>query len=114
MNLSDIIALAKQGYKPDDIKELIALSKEDEKESNESKATENSTDGAEGEPEEQTVEGTTTEDSTDNVDYKKLYEESQKKIEALQKENVNKDLSEGGTRTPSDEEILKELAREFM
>lgn len=104
MNLTDIISLAKQGYKPDDIKELIALSKEDEKESNESKATENSTDGAEGEPEE----------SIDNVDYKKLYEESQKKIEALQKENVNKDLSEGGTRTPSDEDILRELAREFM
>ena len=28
MNLSDIIALAKQGYKPQDIKELIALADE--------------------------------------------------------------------------------------
>ena len=31
MNLSDIIALAKQGYKPSDIRELIALGNEQEK-----------------------------------------------------------------------------------
>ena len=31
MNLSDIIALAKQGYKPADIRELIALGNEQEK-----------------------------------------------------------------------------------
>ena len=30
MNLSDIIALAKQGYKPADIRELIALGNEQE------------------------------------------------------------------------------------
>ena len=30
MNLSDIIALAKQGYKPSDIRELIALGNEQE------------------------------------------------------------------------------------
>ena len=32
MNLKDIIELAKQGYKPSDIKELIALSQEQEQE----------------------------------------------------------------------------------
>ena len=31
MNIADIIALAKQGYKKDDIKELIALAEETEK-----------------------------------------------------------------------------------
>ena len=30
MNLKDIIELAKQGYKPSDIKELIALSKDND------------------------------------------------------------------------------------
>lgn len=40
MNLKDIIDLAKQGYKPNDIKELIALSKEQDQEREQEKEQE--------------------------------------------------------------------------
>lgn len=94
MNISDIIALAKNGYKPNDIRELIELSKV------------GIDSDVSGEPD---VAPETSEDEDNKpIDYKSLYEESIKEIENIkasnkkladdlkkaQKDNSNKDISD--------------------
>lgn len=104
MNIADIIALAKQGYKPNDIKELLAIAEvsEQKTEAPEVPAVE---------PEQ------TAEDQEKPVDYKILYEQQQAEIEKLkadnkkvsddliqaQKDNINQDISGLNTiETPID------------
>lgn len=92
LSISDIVALAKAGYKPGDVKELITLSKDEPKD----EPKEEPKDIPKDEPKEEPKE--------DNIDYKKLYEDA---IKA----NINKDLS---INDKSDEDIIADLARSFM
>ena len=117
MNLTDIVALAKQGYKPSDIKELLDLvsSKEEkpkeEKDIQEEK-TEQHEDGKE-QPDE--APKNSTEDSSDNtnvIDYKKKIAELEEKVKSLQSANVHKDNSD--SKQESDEDILNDITRSFM
>ena len=78
MKFSDIIDLAKAGYKTSDIKELLQLQEPDDKKEPE---------GSEGKKNE-----------PDPIDYKKLYEDEKKKLEELQNKN---------SREPIDPEPLK-------
>lgn len=111
MKLEDIIALAKQGYKPSDIKELISLAAENP---DESKGTDSSDEPEQGEPEDEKPEGTAgTDADPDDIDYKKLYEDSQNRIKELQAKNANKDLS-GAASEKSEQEILNDIVRDFM
>lgn len=105
MKLEDIIALAKQGYKPSDIKELIELSKEDTPEDvNQGEALE---DAAESEQTTQEIsKPTETPESVETIDYKKLYEEEHSKLLNAQKNNTNQNMA-GDEK--SDEEVLYEL-----
>lgn len=117
MKLEDIIALAKQGYKPSDIRELIELAN--------TQGQEESTAGEQGEDahsEDAESEHATDGDNptgenagaNDNaVDYKALYEESQKKLQLAQQANTRKDMSDSAD-SKSDEDLLNELARSFM
>lgn len=116
MNLNDIIALAKQGYKPSDIKELISLS-------------EMSNGAVETPPEETRTEeppvdepnaenDTTTPENEPMVDYKKLYEESQSQIsemktqiEKIQKDNTRQNMQGD---TPSAQDTLNDIVKSFM
>lgn len=82
MKLSDILELAKNGYKASDIKELIELA--------DSKA-----DDAEDEHKEDTEEI----QPEDKTDYKALYEESQTRLKKLQAEN-RRDQSGHTEKTP--------------
>ena len=78
MKFSDINALAKAGYKPSDIKELLQLK---EPEGNE---------GKDKEP-----EGNKGKDKEDApIDYKKLYEEEKKLREELQNKNSKEPIKE--------------------
>lgn len=99
MKIADIIALAKSGYKVDEIKELMKLGEEEPKEPEE-------------DPEEPKEEPKEHEEK-DDTDYKKLYEESQNTIKKLQKQNVKKDIK-GGTDEKTDTQIVEELVRSFM
>lgn len=94
MNIADILSLAKQGYKPSDIKELIELA-------NAAEQVPVITETAEPDIE--------TADDPDNkpVDYKALYEAQSEELNKLkadnkkanedlkqaQKDNINKDVS---------------------
>lgn len=117
MKLTDIIELAKQGYKPSDIKELISLSTEQVTDSpstsqgdNNSQQTEtqqNETRQEEDKPTDQLAD-----DKQAGVDYKLLYEESQKKLAELQQKNTQKNIKDENQST--DEELVADIFKSFM
>lgn len=113
MNLSDIIALAKAGYKFSEVKELMSMADVESKDTavasnklldteTKDKAVDDKTKTVEtpkAEPkpskpdEKDEPDETVTKDKTDTTDYKKLYEEAQEKIKNIQKENRSADIS---------------------
>ena len=116
MNIMDIVALARQGFTPADIKELIAASDSsgDLIEEGEQKTSEE--DQVKDEPET---------DPESAVDYKAKYEELEKRFSELQKEssethnklqkaqehNVTKQIT-GDTET--DSKVITDFVRSFM
>lgn len=94
MNLKDVIDLAKAGYKPADIRELVEIAKESKE--------------VKDEPEEPEKEP----DPEPAIDYKKLYEESQAKLSQAQKSNAKKTISKPEEKT--DEDVFKEFCVSFM
>ena len=108
VSLSDLITLAKAGYTPGQVKELMTL---DVKAETEAKAEEQqAAAGAKDEPKpvgaeaEKPSENGQPADAQDPVDYKALYEKAKADLDAAQKANINKDA---GAQTPEDPE--KEL-----
>lgn len=111
MNLNDIIALAKQGYKPADIKELLTLADDQEPE----KSTPEVKDDGDSVPDDDPKAQDPSEpvkSEPEAVDYKKLYEEEKSKLEKLQKENINKNMDDGHKQSIDD--ILANAVRGFM
>lgn len=112
MTLNDFITLAKQGYKPADIKELIQMSEgRDDAPQVEQSAISTQLENSESENapiEENTDQAPEAEQS---VDYKKLYEEEKKKVETIQQSNVKKNIQ--GNET-SDIDVFNALAKSFM
>ena len=122
-NLDDIIELAKQGYKPADIKELIELSKsegtkpEDKKPEDDQKKEQPKEEKPEDDQKKEQPKGKKPEDDT--VDYKEkvtqLEGELQKTKELLQKlqtKNAKKDAS--GSEEKTDAEVFTEAMKSFM
>ena len=97
MKFSDILALAKNGYSPKDIKDLLALSDPDE---------------PKPEPEPQPEPEPEPQPEPDPEDKDKKIIDLEKKIAELQKLNTTKDLSD--KKPKSDDDIFKELMKEFM
>ena len=113
MNLMDIIELAKQGYKPSDIKELLNLSIPEPVPGEGAQKTEDA------KPPQVKPEGNDAGvDDSDN--YKQMYEDLKAKNEELekslkdaQKSNTSKDVS--GNEKPEDfENTLNEWVKSFM
>lgn len=114
LNLNDIIALAKQGYKPADVKELIELSKTAEASEDDQ---EQPKDIPEDVPEEK--EAPKEEEKKDDadeaakiVDYKKKAEELEKKISELQKANTKQNADKSDHK--SDAELFADVMKSFM
>lgn len=120
MNLSDIIALAKQGYKPSDIRELIALGNEQEKKQPDPQpdpepttppapvtepAPEQEAATAERPPE---AAGTAADKNTSDPQIEDL----KRQIAELQAANARRGQPDGGQK--SNEEILAEMAKGFV
>ena len=101
IKFSDIIALAKSGYTVSDVKELMQLS-ETPSNNDETEAPQDNTEPAAEDPEEKEAE---------EVDYKTLYEQEQEKVKRLQAVNRNQNAQ---TNEKTDQEILMDLARDFM
>ena len=104
MKFEDLIAFAKDGYKPADVKELLEMQIESNQPDPEPEPT--------PEPEPEPTPEPEPEPEPE-PDYKKLYEESQVKLKEAQKANVNRDVSNSGDNS-SDEDIVNDLFRSFM
>lgn len=122
MSLADIITLAKQGYKPSDIKELIELSKSSEEGSPEKETVNEDSKGEDQYNSNQPIikneekSNTTTDDPTEDekiVDYKKKVEELEKQIVDLQKKAAHEKIADTSPEKTS-EEVFLEAARKFM
>lgn len=106
--LSDIATLAKEGYKPQDVKDILTLSKSQENLSSEAQPTEitpaSVTDTEVITESEKPVETSTKEieQPTSEPDYKALYEAEQEKVKALQIKNNNADVSQNVTVKEND------------
>lgn len=100
IKFSDIIALAKSGYTVSDVKELMQLSETPS--NDETEAPQDEQEPAAEDPEEPEQE---------EVDYKTLYEQEQEKVKRLQAVNRNQNAQ---TNEKTDQEILMDLARDFM
>ncbi len=118
LNLTDIVALAKQGYKPNDIKELIELTKEAPAEvpSEVQPTTEEAP--AEIKPTEDNQKDGVA--SSDQLDYKEEVEklkaqlqETENKLSKLQKENVRRNADTDENKQ-SDAEAFADVMKEFM
>lgn len=114
LSIKDIVDLAKAGYSVSDVKELISLSKEDEK----TDPVPDDTPGQEGDSNENSPkdakESPSQEDPKDEEpDYKTLYEKSQKELKEAQKANRNKDRSSEDDYK-SDEDMFKDLVSHFI
>ena len=110
MNIADIIALAKQGYKPSDIKELIAMA-EPEKPID-PPAQDPTTEPPEGPAQEKpedapNASATVPKESTQPEQMKAL----EKKIEELQEQNRRQDVS---TETPDPQIQVNDMVAGFM
>lgn len=118
LKLDDIVALAKQGYKPSDIKELIELSKTSEASTEELPETEEKLQKPEEElqkPEENKApsQGIIKEAPEETVvDYKQKYEELEAKLSELQKANTRKNIAD--TDSKSDSDVVADLMKSFM
>lgn len=112
MTIGDIVALAKAGYKPADVKELIEMTKEEKKDiadTSNSAIDDSSEPAAEVSP----SASAAPEEPEDDTDYKALYEQAKKDLATAQKENVTKDIS-SAEDDQSDADIIKDLIKEFM
>lgn len=113
MNLIDIIALAKAGYKKADIDELLAVPVDEPEPLPAAPDSTVRADGPEGGPE------PSPEDSPQEPDYRMLYDDIQKELEkvrqdlkAAQEKNITKDLS--GQAGPDPMKELEDVFRSYM
>lgn len=120
MKLGDIIALAKLGYKKEDIQELISLA--DTAADPDSTEPENGPeDVPAGEPEERSPEPDkepekTADDHTNEqiTALQNQISDLKKQLDNAQKQNINKNNSGSGPDRPSDQDILNDVMRNFM
>lgn len=122
MNLSDIIALAKQGYKPSDIRELIALGNEQEhkqKQPDPQPDPEPTTPPAPvTEPAREQEAGTAERPPEEAVDMADKntpdpqIEALKRQIAELQAANARRGQPDGGQKSNAD--ILAEMAKNFV
>lgn len=110
MKFTDIIALAKQGFTPADIREFMAIDipAEDQKTDPAEKPAEDKEETAEEKPAEDQKEDP-AEDQTEAVDYKKLYEEERAK---RQTDAAKKDM--GIDQEKTEEDILLDIAKMYV
>lgn len=112
IGIMDVLAFAKAGYTPKDVKEIMALSDSSEE------VAENATKEI-AEPEEQKAPEEPAKTETDAPDYKKMFEELQKKneelnakLDAAQKANINADVSNENKKDTST--IINDIFREVL
>jgi molecular chaperone GrpE (heat shock protein) len=122
LNLTDIVALAKQGYKPNDIKELIELTKEAPEGNPEDQEKQPKPEEPEKPSEDKPLEDNKKDGaaSSDQLNYKEEVEklkaqlqETENKLSKLQKENVRR-RADPDKPEKSDAEAFADVMKSFM
>jgi len=111
VKIADIIDLAKQGYKPADIRELSTIAEETSGKPDESAPDPGPAQAMEPAAEEPAAEGQRPAQTDDRTDAKII--ELENKIKGLQAENTRRPRPEEPQKK-SDEDILKDMVRRFM
>ena len=115
ITIKDIVELAKAGYKPNEVKELIELSKSEDTASDMPEIR-CDTPAQEGEAAKSPVsneDASPSQEQDPEPDYKALYEKSRIELAEAQKANLKKDISSEEDNR-SDEDIFIGLVKEFM
>ena len=112
MKFEDLVAFAKAGYTPAQVKELLEYEVEEEQQEPESKEPEPNQEiqPDEGEPESESESQTDV--SLEINKLKKELEETKAALKDAQADNVAKDAS--NVKTETDEDIVNDLFRSFM
>ena len=117
VSLADLITLAKAGYTPGQVKELIALSEkepEGTKPEEQQKATAPTSEAAtaSAEPVKASENAAQPEEpKKEEIDYKSLYEKSQEDLKQAQAVNRSKDLS---SHLPDPQSELKDIFGSYI
>lgn len=115
LSITDIVALARAGYKPADVKELITLSEKvtepipEEQQAATAPTSEETTESAE--PEKAPENAEKDPEPEKMVNYKELYEKSQNDLKAAQEANRKQDAS-GNAKDPSED--LKSIIASYL
>lgn len=110
MKFSDIVELAKQGYTPKDIKDLMNLSDDQGTDEDADQKTQDNAPGdSDAEPEAQPE----PEADADDLDYKSMYEAEKEKTAKLQKLVLSADMSDRENKK-SDADIFADVMKSFM
>lgn len=107
LSLKDIVDLAKAGYKPADVKELIELTQAQVTEPTAEPVTEPATEPV-AEPVTEPATEPVTEPTPEQLENEKL----KKQIEELQLANTRKPVQQPDK--PSDEEVISDFVKSFM
>lgn len=116
VSISDLIALAKAGYTPANVKEILTLSEKAEQPKPEEQQTATAptveATTASAEPIKATEnEAPAVEPKKEEIDYKELYEKSQEDLKKAQAQNRGADASQNGTDPVTD---LKSVISSFF
>ena len=111
LSIKDVVDLAKAGYKPADVKELMELSKTSDAQVPDAQPPQADQTVSQPQPEPAQADNAASaapkesEPTATEPDYKALYEAEKEKVNSLQKINTNADVS-----GPSEAEILSSLS----
>lgn len=112
--ITDIIAFAKAGWSPADVKQTIELANKMEQDDNSPEVKDSAVPvQAEHDDAEKPAAAAEPDAQADAVDYKKLYEEQKALTEKLQQENIRQDTSKGFDEK-TDQEKLNDIFAAFM
>jgi len=104
MKFTDVIALAKAGYSPEDVREFLKVETPSEEPLDSQVEEPIETEPVKVEEKEEVIEPPQPE-----VDYKALYEESQKKLQEVQTLNTRQNMA--GTEENTDDALLSAISR---
>lgn len=113
-NQDDILSLALNGLKIDDLKKtLLIIEENDSGSSDQSNHDEQTSDDNSGNSPE-TSEDSSKNEADDNIDYKKLYEQEKTLREKLQQKNTRKDVSGDAGSSESDYDVALKFAESVL
>lgn len=110
MNLADLLTFAKAGYTPAQVKELLSMPLNEDIKKEEIEESKEKLQEVEEKieiPEENII----VKETEKQIDYKTLYEDSQKKLQEAQKQNINQNIQ---GKTEDDQEIVTRFISSFL